>query len=361
MSRRICTMAAAAFCPALLAAPPPGSAVRVLSPTFFPGWQMYNVCYPFVVQEGGTYRMHYSGSGTEQVNDSVWDQWMTGSVTSADTLSWRRPDDYEQTLFARKCYVGDVLNPDELAASFDSVFAIGLCVLKEDSTYKGWYTGWNGEFEHTGGGICKKINFRVGHATSPDGIRWSKKAGDAGAGAVLGLGAAGQQDARGVAHPHVLKMGGEYRMWYEGYDGTTWRLFWATSSDGINWTRQGLALGPGGATSRDHRGLRNPLVFSRKGKYELWYQGQSTAAPNFHILRATSEDARTWTKLPGEVTLHPESPPTGSESILVDSALVLPDGAVQVFFAKQVSTSRSVDFGTATIQSYHIYTEVVNP
>ncbi len=346
------------------ALPPMGTSAKILKPTFFPGWQCHNVCYPFVIPEPGTgrYRMYYAGSATEQINDSFADQWVTGYVTSAaDTTAWTYPINYEQVLFARRFMEGDVVDRDETASVFDSIYAIGACLMVEGSTWKVWYTGWNGQTEPTGPGTCKKINFRIGYATSPDGIRWTKVADSAGAGAVLGLGQAGEADSKGAAHPHVMKISGAYRMWYEGYDGTTWRLMAATSSDGQAWTKQGVVLNPGGAGSLDERGLRNPLVLSRKGSYELWYQGQSAAAPNYHVLRATSPDASTWTKATGEVTLHPDTALTGDESILVDSAIVQPDGKVQVFFAKQTTSSRTATYGTLTRRSYCIYTEVVNP
>jgi hypothetical protein len=345
------------------ALPPVGTAAKILSPRQFPGWQAQNVCYPFAFHDpsAGHYKMYYAGSGTEQVNDSVWDQWVTGFVTSADTIAWKFPENYEQVLFARRLMEGDVLDPSEQAAVFDSIFAIGACLMKEDATYKLWYTGWNGQTEHVGSGISKKVNYRIGYAASPDGIRWTKATGGAGAGAVLGLGAPGELDAKGVAHPHVLKIGTNYRMWYEGYDGNTWRLFKAASTDGVNWSKQGVALNPGNSGSLDARGLRNPMVIQRKGKYELWYQGQSNSAPNYHVLRATSTNATAWTKVSGQITLHPDTPVSGSEQILVDSAIVQADGSVQVFFAKETSTTKTVTYGSIANRSFHIYTEVVNP
>ncbi len=347
---------------ALADPPPPGKAVRILSPRFFPGWQARDVSHPFVVLEApGRYRMYYSGSAAEEHNESVWDQWVTGQVTSTDTLAWRFPDDYQQRLFARRLEEGEALDPEDLASRFDSVHAVGACIIRDGPVWKAWYTGWNGRSEHIGGGLTRKVEFRIGHATSTDGLTWVKAAGSAGAGAVLGLGEPGRPDSRGAAHPHVLEEGGAYRMWYEGYDGDTWKLLHADSPDGRAWTKRGLALGPGGTGGPDERGLRNPLVLKRKERYELWYQGRSRSPAIFHILRAVGTDGRTWTKAGGEVTLHPDPPISGDEEVLVDSALVLPGGAVQVFFARQLTTSRTLAFGTVTDRNFHIYTEVVDP
>jgi hypothetical protein len=342
--------------------PPPGAAVKILSPRFFPGWQAQNVCHPFVVVESpGRYRMYYSGSAAEQRNESVWDQWVTGCVTSTDTLTWRFPENYEQALFARKLMEGDVLDPEDMASQFDSVWAVGACILRDGLVWKTWYTGWNGRTERAEGGLTRKTEFRIGHATSPDGRVWHKAAGSAGAGAVLGPGKAGEPDCAGAAHPHVLKEGETYRMWYEGFDGNAWRLLYATSSDGRAWTKGGVALDLGESGGLDERGLRNPLVFTRKGCNELWYQGQSRSAPTFRVLRAVGADGLRWAKAGGEVALHPAPPISGDQEVLVDSALVLPSGAVQVFFARELTSTRSLTFGAVIDRSYHIYTEVVDP
>ena len=343
------------------AAPAPGTAVKILSPSMFPTWQGWHVCYPFVIADSsaGGYRMYYSGAGSCQNNDSLSDQWMTGSVTSPDTTTWTRPDNYEPILLPRKLYEGDLIDPDDMSAQFDSMFAIGACVIRESSSsYKMWYTGWNGDTE--GAGVVSRINFRIGYATSSNGTSWQKQPGSAGGGAILGLGAAGQSDAKGVGQPHVIKEGSNYRMWYEGFDGTYWRVFYATSSNGTTWTKQGVALNRGSAGTLDELGLRNPVVDSRNGQYEMWYQGQSAAAHNYHVLRATSSNGLTWTKVPTEVTLHPGDAVDGSEMIHVDSVIVNPDNSAQVFFAKHNTTAEPHTYD-ATIQKqyYNIYTEVI--
>ena len=346
-----------------LAAPPIGQSARILSPRNFPGWQSQNVCFPFVLKDAsaGGYRMFYCGSASEQWNDSVAEQWVTGYVTSTDTTTWRYPDNFEQVLFARKLYEGDVVDPVVMAAAFDSMYATGACVILDGGVYKCWYTGWNGETEHAGQGSTTKVNFRIGYATSPNTIAWTKTPGSAGAGSVLGLGSARGGENKGVAHPHVLKENGTYRMWYEGYDGKLWKLYYATSTDGVNWTRVGQALAPGGGRSMDQLGLRNAMVIRRNNQYELWYQGQSSVAPNYHILRATSNDGNLWVKIPQEVVLHPTPALSGSEGIHVDSAIVQANQSVQLFFAKQTATTSTLTNGSNTICNFAIYTEVVNP
>ena len=342
--------------------PPPAMLLR--SGDGWSGWERKNLFHPCVIHDSaaGNYKMLYSSTGQCEDNEAAWDQRAIILATSTDTQTWtRKTDDYEPVLYPRKFYQGDLIDPDENNAIFDSMFVFAPCVIKDGSTYKMWYTGWNGESEHIGEGIEKKINFRIGLATSSDLIAWTKQPGSAGGGAVFGLGAAGSQDAKGVGDVSVIKEGSNYRMWYEGFDGSIWRIFYATSPDGVSWTRQGVALTAGGSGALDGLGVRRPVVISRNGQYELWYQGQSSSAPNYHVMRATSPNGLAWSKVPGEIKLHPGDTLDGSEQIHVDSMIVQPDNSCQVFFSKENTSYIAGAFGTVSDKGYCIYSEVVSP
>jgi hypothetical protein len=45
----------------------------------------------------------------------------------------------------------------------------------------------------------------------------------------------------------------------------------------------------------------------------------------------------------------------------VGSILVKPDGACQVFFASEITTTRSLVYGNVDSRSFHIYSETVRP
>ncbi|MCM8786861.1 MAG: hypothetical protein NC935_02275, partial [Candidatus Omnitrophica bacterium] len=51
------------------------------------------------------------------------------------------------------------------------------------------------------------------------------------------LGTSGKGDSYHVSTPSVIKDGDTYKMWYGGSDGTNWRIYYATSSDGLTWTK----------------------------------------------------------------------------------------------------------------------------
>lgn len=359
------------------------SSKLALAGTFpWSSWEYDYVFYPAVVYDAADnkYKMFYSATGVAQTGDSMWDLWHIGIATcpGTDTFAWSRIDDnYEPVLRSSKFYEGDVVNPPDQKTRFDYIFAYGACVIKDGAAFKMWYTGWNGKSEHVGNGITRKLNQRIGYATSPDGMNWTKLSGPGTGECILDLGAAGSQDAKGVGQPYVIKEGDSYRMWYEGFDGSVWRIFYAVSPDGIKWTKQGAALNPGETGSLDQLGARNPVVITRKGKMELWYEGQSGtgAYPSqYHVLRAVSADnGASWTKEPTEVSLHPVKPNEPGDTtpwdvndptarVHVDSIIkVQADGSCQVFYDKQVFSTMDMNFGKMKQNRYWIYTEVVNP
>jgi len=70
-------------------------------------------------------------------------------------------------------------------------------------------------------------------------------------------------------------------MWYGGYNGTNYQIGYATSSDGISWTKYGanpvLRLSSSGW---DNAYVRDPSVIKETdGTYKMWYNGY-----NGHIL-----------------------------------------------------------------------------
>ncbi|MGE0451982.1 MAG: hypothetical protein AB7O37_07720 [Vicinamibacteria bacterium] len=349
--------------PLLIAAPAPQAAAapparELLAPRFFPSWQAFDVCHPFVFRDpaSGSYWMYYTGTGDDQLSDATSDQWATGLVTSADLRTWTGPDDYLPVLAPHRFLEGE-LTEAARTSEFDAMAAFAVSVLHDGARYRMWYTGWSGEDRHLGKGLFERVGHRIGLASSPDGRRWTKQRGDAGLGAVLAGGPGA--DALGVGRPAVLLEDSRYLMWYEGYDGATWRIFSAASSDGVRWLKRGVALGPGVAPALDADGARCPVVVRRGGRLELWYQGWSGGVSR--VLRATSSDGLSWTRLPGAVALHPQPGVEKGDEIHVGSVLPAPDGSSLVFFAKQTLGPVGPKFGDVRRRSFRIYSERIAP
>jgi hypothetical protein len=357
-------MALAGAC-LLAAAPavPVPSARKLLAPTNFPGWQTHNVTSPVVVRDParGVWRMYYTGSATDQVGAAAWDLWSTGIVTSRDLVAWSYPDDYAPVLLGHRFQEGELVEFSGRERPFDMVFASVTAVLRDGAQWRAWYTAWGGDERSLGAGRVEAVHFRIGQTTSPDGVVWTKRPGGGELGSALGLGAPGAIDELAVGHAAVVKDGATYHLWYEAYDGHVWRIAHARSTDGATWERTGVAVAPGGEGALDAAGARHPVVRRTAAGYELWYEGQSAGRPRFHVLRARSADALTWTKDPGEIVLHPDPPVKDDERIHVGTLLGRPDGSLLVFYAKETATARAATWGSLVDRSTAIYSEPVRP
>ena len=234
------------------------------SPIFFipPSWEKQGIVVdtdtpddsdharaPSVIKDGTTYKMWYQGhDGTT---------YRILYATSTDGISWVKG--------------GVVL---DIGGLYDSTELRGPCVVKDGATYKMWYTGSDG------------VNQRILYATSADGITWTKQ------GLAVDIGGAGETV---LAHdPEVIIDGGEYKMWYVGYDGSNNRIFHATSVDGIVWVKQGLVMNYGNLY--EEIGVRTPCVLKIDDFYQMWYSGKSSSFSRLRILYATSSDGMIWTK-----------------------------------------------------------------
>jgi predicted GH43/DUF377 family glycosyl hydrolase len=351
---------------------PTDTGYQILSPRFFPGWQAQHISYPFVLydQKKQQYKMYYAGSSSTQVNESIWDQWLTGVVSSANLIDWTYPDNYEPVLFAKKYMEGDVINPEEQAKQFDAVYAIDACVIRDGSLYKCWYTGWNGKLNYSGEGISKKIDLKIGYATSSDGVNWTKVKGFAGGGAVLSAAEKYREDPDGVEDPYVIKENGIYRMWYTAVNGGNRRIQYASSRDGINWIKKGPVVIAGSKGQAEQPDGEHPVIIQQGNQYELWYQDQHAWLPNRIIQRAASKDGISWKKM-DQAVLHPSIPepswPWTSISkerngkMVLGNIIILPDNSYQVFYAKQYLASRKVSYGVVETPISFIYTERIKP
>lgn len=163
--------------------------------------------------------------------------------------------------------------------SFESLQAGYPSVLRDaDGVYKMWYFGCTPSY------LCM-----IGYATSEDGRNWTRH------GPVLGPSL--PQDSMITAYPEVVKVGATYRMWYGGFDGSNYRILAATSGDGTNWTKLGVAIDLGPVGSQDAESAVFPRVVFAGGQYMMWYTGRSTSLPpNSAIMLATSTNGLNWTK-----------------------------------------------------------------
>ncbi len=124
---------------------------------------------------------------------------------------------------------------------------------------------------------------------------------------VLLPGSAGEWDDSGIVGPSVIFDGTTYKMWYGAWNGTTFRIGYAYSTDGISWTKYDdplttnppyaesdpvLNLGPG---TFESVWVYFPQVYFDGTIYHMWYAG--TDGNHDRVGYATSSDGGiTWEK-----------------------------------------------------------------
>ncbi len=176
----------------------------VLLPGAAGEWDSVRIGYPSVIYHDGIYYMWYHGNETDN-------KIKIGLATSPDGLSWKKEPS------------NPVLRLGE-AGSWDqyAVHAPSVLYDTDDATFKMWYSGSNG------------VYVRIGFATSPDGIVWTKYPTY-----VFDVGAAGDWDDKRVVFCRVHKYDAEFRMWFSGDDSSltyTYEIGYATSTNGKTWT-----------------------------------------------------------------------------------------------------------------------------
>jgi len=114
------------------------------------------------------------------------------------------------------------------------------------------------------------------YATSIDGENWDKK----GLAIPFELG-----EAQAFSRPTVIKIDGIYKMWfsYRRGDGTKYRIGYAYSQDGIDWIREknsGIDVSNEGW---DSEMICYPFVFSHKGETYMLYNGNDYGKSGFGL------------------------------------------------------------------------------
>jgi len=150
-------------------------------------------------------------------------------------------------------------------------FRVIHTMMLDDGRWRAWYGGGD-SFDTVDGRQFPRYNIR--HAFSPDGVHLDNHYDVC-------------VDMRGaeyrVGRPYVIKNGNLYRMFYgagtiaEGY-----RLAYAESSDGIQWTRRDEQLGIDVSTSGwDSRMQAYPAVVTYRDRTYMFYNGNDYGHEGF--------------------------------------------------------------------------------
>lgn len=146
-------------------------------------------------------------------------------------------------------------------------------VLAVDGGYRMWYraAGWEG------------LGCRMGTATSTDGVHWSKYPSP-----VLGAGYGGEPAQ--TCYLKVQRIDGLLYALYGPNDGSG-TLHYATSSDGVQWAYQGIALSP----DPGEVVLANSTMWAEGGDWKLLY-GVFNPDGRWRMSSATGSGPDQWVK-----------------------------------------------------------------
>jgi len=163
-----------------------------------------------------------------------------------------------------KCYGGNPILGTGPEGSFDAGALGSMTVVLVDNVFHLYYETW-GLRSDTEWDADEYESLTIGHATSQDGIQWTKDPENP----VLDHGGEADFDRTGVWDPYVVYQDGVFKMWYGGGGGSQPNFGWAyaTSTDGTQFEKQGL-IGIGNPTGVEDC----HVVFDRaSGLYYMYY------------------------------------------------------------------------------------------
>ena len=170
-----------------------------------------------------------------------------------------------------------------------------------------WYTGYDG----TRDGLKM-----LGHATSPDGITWTRSPDQP------------VYREHWVEDVCIVEHGGQYYCIAEGFLD---QAQWLTSSDGLKWTRQGLLdvrltngkpVPPGP--------LGTPTVWVENDVWHLFYERRDAG-----VWLAKSTDLKVWTNVSDEPVLKPGPEEYDRDLIAMNQVFRYKDSYYAVFHGSQ--------------------------
>ncbi len=195
-------------------------------------WDSSYVWQPNVLFENNEYKMYYTG-----FNGS---RFQIGFASSSDGLNW----------------IKSTSNPIVSRLTIDNRDSHDPSVIFTNNSYEMWYAS------SLNGGLS---NFNIYHATSTDGIGWTLTPSNS-------VFIPSQTwDTEGISSPFVLKDGSVYKMWYSALKNSFWRIGYATSPDGINWTP--YAGNPIIDLSASGKHADGASVIFNGTSYELFFHG----------------------------------------------------------------------------------------
>ncbi len=255
-------------------------------------WDSHFTSDPWPVQVDGTWYMYYWGASTSPSQPPP----CIGFATSEDLQSFSRSPS------------NPVLCPS--SSAWDTKFTHKPAVIQAaDGSFRMCYEGYNGTFKAVGLATASAI-------TGP----WARFNG----GQTPVLAPSGPGEDMDIKSPVIFNDGNLYHLFYAAEDASAiWRIFHATSSDGLVWNKTGLVLDVANDPSQwDYGWVSADAVLNINGQFVMAYNAGSTRAtaplgepsPSGCGL-AYSTDLQHWTKYSGNPVLASSSARTPANEV----------------------------------------------
>ncbi len=240
-------------------------------------WKSQHVAGPFVIFDNGIFKMWYSAhNGT---------RWSIAYATSTDGINW---SDYPTNPVLTPSLdgtEGHVLTP-KIIKNSDNNYFLYYSATPDNSSY---------------------IEIRT--AQSNDGINWHKLGN-------YNITLTQPWEKWGIAYPMVTKDSLGYHMWYDSHDGNVWRNGYATSNDGLTWTKSNnnpLSWYIGNASGA-------LFVLNKESKMIGWKHGGYGKATS--IYQAESIDYINWINQKSIISISGNPNNFDSDSIYAPSVII---------------------------------------
>jgi predicted GH43/DUF377 family glycosyl hydrolase len=234
------------------------------------GWDANHFFFhdPSVVRINGEYNIWYSAGYSLSVN-SVETLWVA-HATSLDGIHWSKD--------------GPAIRPGA-PGSWMEKGAHNPSVIYEDGIYRMWFEGESNVAYHNG----------IGYATSTDGRLWIVNYQPV---------VPTSTSKPAIWHPCVVRKGGIYFAYFgvsSSYKVSPKDIYLMTSTDGVNWSDQGIVLSSRPNLSWESTGIVAPQVLVDDNRFIMFYTGLS---PNRAALGyAESSDGTNWVQMGDTPTL----------------------------------------------------------